>query len=859
MEFKENYTQQLQRLNEYQKAAVFDESNACLVNANVGSGKTTVLITKVMYLHYEKQIPYEQMVVLTFTNKAADEIKERLYALEPEITEEQLWGFGTFHSVCLTMLKKMLPVENLGYTKEFMVMDPDEELGMAEQLILTYQLKIKYKNRLKKRLEQKNSKYQDDIEKLKALLKEEKRRQDKMTFDELLENTCNLVKMSEQKMDDISWIIVDEVQDSDEKQLELIDCLKKPQTCFFAVGDPNQVIYSWRGSAFHIFYQLKTKYQATELTLPVNYRSSSEILAVARCFMQQGGTLQGGRENGDKIQIRNMYDPFQEADYLADRIRELHASGLPYREIAIFYRLQNQSEIFEHVFEKEGIPFEVSLKKTVKDIPVLDWLIRVLRFSVNPKDKSSGIAALADKKYGDGMSVKEAEKTTDLLNEITEEEKQEMNNELCKPDIRKQMLEFSKVYASKQVALPEDLWNYFSLENHLHPTTASYVEDRICVMDFLEHMTTYQKEQQKNVVEGFSEFLNMASLYGTNILKKDKSSGIAALADKRYGLGMSVKEAEKTIDILSETRKTQTETPQSEKQKINSDIRKQMLGFSQAYFNAQSTTAEDLWNYFSLENHLHPTTASYVEDRICVMDFLEHMTTYQKEQQKNVVEGFSEFLNMASLYGTNILKKEIHNENDTVKLMTLHASKGLEFSHVFITGVNYGLIPLQTKSFEEEEEEQRLFFVGITRAKEHLELSYYTSPGQYRAAPGPSRYLRMIPGNLIEGQERERESPAAHLQDLKRQILAERAEQSEHIELQEAGKISGGKIPSANTGTKNISVGNEAVTTQKRRVRHPKYGTGSVVREDDMMITVDFDDYGEKELMKMFGGLEELP
>lgn len=738
MEFKENYTQQLQRLNEYQKAAVFDESNACLVNANVGSGKTTVLITKVMYLHYEKQIPYEKMVVLTFTNKAADEIKERLYALEPEIAEEQLWGFGTFHSVCLTMLKKMLPVENLGYTKEFMVMDPDEELEMAEQLILTYQLKIKYKNRLKKRLEQKNSKYQDDIEKLKALLKEEKRRQDKMTFDELLDNTCKLVKMSAEieevskknanlqdnentGMQDISWIIVDEVQDSDEKQLELIDCLKKTQTCFFAVGDPNQVIYSWRGSAFHIFYQLKTKYQATELTLPVNYRSSSEILAVARCFMQQGDTLQGGRENGDKIQIRNMYDPFQEADYLAGRIRELHASGLPYREMAIFYRLQNQSEIFENVFEKEGIPFEVSLKKTVKDIPVLDWLIKVLRFSVNPKDKSSGIAALADKKYGDGMSVKEAEKT---------------------------------------------------------------------------------------------------------------------------------------INILSETRKTQTEILKSENAKSGSDICEKMLEFSKVYASKQVALPEDLWSYFSLENHLHPTTASYVEDRTYVMDFFTRMITYQKEQQKNVVEGFSEFLNMASLYGMNILKKEIHNENDTVKLMTLHASKGLEFSHVFITGVNYGLIPLQTKSFEEEEEEQRLFFVGITRAKEHLELSYYTSPGQYRAAPGPSRYLRMIPGNLVEGQEKDRESSATHLQDLKRQILAERGE---HRELQEAGKISGGKNPSANTGTKNISAGNETVTTEKRRVRHPKYGTGSVVREDDMMLTVDFDDYGEKELMKMFSGLEELP
>ena len=117
----------------------------------------------------------------------------------------------------------------------------------------------------------------------------------------------------------------------------------------------------------------------------------------------------------------------------------------------------------------------------------------------------------------------------------------------------------------------------------------------------------------------------------------------------------------------------------------------------------------------------------------------------------------------------------------------------------------------------------------------------------------------MIPGNLIEGQEKDRESSATHLQDLKRQILAARINQSEHIELQEAGKISECKNPSANTGTKNLSLEDDMVTTQKRRVRHPKYGTGSVVREDDMMIIVDFDDYGEKELMKMFGGLEELP
>ncbi len=781
MEYKEQYAKQLQRLNEYQKAAVLDESNACLVNANVGSGKTTVLITKVMYLHYEKQIPYEQMVVLTFTNKAAGEIKERLQALEPELTEEQLWGFGTFHSVCLTMLKKQLLVEKLGYTKNFMVMEPDEELEMAEQLIMAYQLKIKYKNRLKKRLEQKKDKYQDDIEKLKALLKEEKRRQDKMTFDELLENTCKLLKMAVQKtnpieteedkdvkiitgkndksqgailqdghpydMDNakqhkISWIIVDEVQDSDEKQLELIDCLKQPKTCFFAVGDPNQVIYSWRGSAFHIFYQLKTKYDATELTLPVNYRSSSEILAVARCFMQQGDTLMGGRETGNKICIRNMYDPFQEADYLAGRIKELHEAGLPYREIAIFYRLQSQSEIFEHVFEKEGIPFEVSLKKKVKDIPVLDWLIKVFRFSVNPKDISCGIAALTDKKYGDSLTVKEAEEVLAIL-----KENQGMQTE---------------TFQSKSV--------------------------------------------------------------------------------EKTGEKLSGKEKQKTVLKLSK-----------------SDICEKMLGFLNVYESKQNVTAQDIWSYFSLEDHLHPTTVSYATDREVVIDFLQRMIDYGQEQQKGITDGFAGFLNQSSLYGMNIFQKEIHNEKDTVKLMTLHASKGLEFSHVFITGVNYGLIPLQTKGFEEEEEEQRLFFVGITRAKEHLELSYYTNPGQYQAAPGPSRYLRMIPGSLIEGRAEKKETGATHLQDLRRQIMEAREQAKKELTLQKADQESAENIhekqvEDALTGEKDEKEQKKTEKMQKK-VLHAKYGTGVILSEDDIIVKVLFDDYGEKELMKALAGL----
>lgn len=720
-----NYKEQLQRLNEYQKAAVFDESNACLVNANVGSGKTTVLITKVMYLHYEKQVPYRQMVVLTFTNKAADEIKERLLALEPDIPEEELWGFGTFHSVSLRMLKEQLPVEQLGYTKNFTVMDPDEETELAEQLIVTYQLKIKYKNRLKKRLEQQKSKYQDDIETLKVLLQEAKKNQDKMTFDELLTNTCKLLKDYRASQDKIeggtpSWIIVDEVQDSDEKQLALIDCLKSTETHFFAVGDPNQVIYSWRGSAFHIFYQLKTKYQATELTLPVNYRSSKEILAVARCFMQQGGALESSRtesRDGEKIQIRKMYDPFQEADYLAGRIQKLHEVGVPYQEIAIFYRLQEQSAVFEQVFAREGIPFEVSLKKTVKDLPVLNWLLKVLRFAVNPRDLASGIAALTDKKYGDGMTVREAEKELAFL-----------------------------------------------------------IEDRIGAE---------------------SENLNR------------------------------IQETEKEVSV---------------------SLADCMIGFEKEYRDCASITTEEIWNYFSLDSYLHPTTAGYRENRALVRDFLQRMIAYQEEKKEKVLDGFREFLNLSSLYGIHILQKEIHNEDDSVKLMTLHASKGLEFSYVFITGVNYGLIPLQTKSFEEEEEEQRLFFVGITRAKEHLELSYYTNPGQYRAMPGPSRFLRMIPGKLVEGGELEKTDAAAHLQELKREILKNRQTEED--------KRNSNVYTEKKKQQDPIRKTNQADQRPPKKVKHSKYGYGVIISEDDIMIKVVFEDYGEKDLMKAFTALE---
>lgn len=683
------YEEILEKLNRYQRDAVLDESNACIVNANVGSGKTTVLIAKIIYLHYEKAVSYNDMIVLTFTNKAANEIKERLIHSDNSVTAEELSGFGTFHGVALNLLRNSLPVEKLGYRKDFLVIEPEEELDIALQLIQEEKLQIKYKNRLMKRLEeamliqdkeQKISKYNDDIFKLVQLLKEEKVKQNKMTFSDLLENANILFEVSELQP---KWIIIDEVQDCDKLQLDFIHKLKGINTRMFAVGDPNQVIYSWRGSANHVVYYLKHKYNAKELSLPINYRSSTCILEAAKRFQENGDSLTGIREAGNKIIVKSHYNPFNEACYLVDKVREIHNSGVPYKEIAIFYRTQNQSQVFEDVFLKNSIPYEVSLKKNIRDLPVLNWIIKLLRFSVNNNDVTSAVYVLCNKDYGERVTEKEALK-------IVKEQK------TCQSMLFVKMKEF-------------DL----------------------------------------------------------------KCSEIA--------------------------------------------------------------DSKELYDYFEFDKYIRPTASTFMQDKDSISRLLDIIMQYVKEKQVKFLDGLKDFINSSALYGVNILKKDINSEVDTVKLMTLHASKGLEFSHVFITGVNYGLIPLQTRDVEEEEEERRLFFVGITRAKDYLELSYYTNPDFYRATTGESRFIRMIPQRLIQNDAVE--SEAVNLKDLKKQIMKAKEESKEML---------------------NEAVLEEEITTTIKQVSHKKYGIGKVLKEDEMMIEVEFENYGVKELMKAFSELELL-
>lgn len=725
-----DWEREWERLNPYQREAVTDENKACLVSANVGSGKTTVLTAKILYLHEVKHVSYRDMVVLTFTNKAASEIRERLVRADPSVTPEETENFGTFHGVALGLLKKRLPVETLGYTKDFMVMEPDEELELAHALIAEKKLKIKYKNRLRKRLAEAErvssagdagvAGSQDDLEILAGLLTEEKLRRNKMTFSDLMKNACLLMAKEEgeeERSADIQWVIVDEVQDCDGKQLEFIDCFMAEGAKLFAVGDPNQVIYSWRGSAFHLFYTLKTRYQAAELSLPVNYRSCIEILEAARCFQQNGGALEGIRGSGEKIVVKNHYDSFQEACYLTDRIRELQKQGIPFDEIAIFYRLQSQSKVLEDVFSKNGIPYEVAVKTGIHEIPVLEWLLRLLRFLADPADRAAAVFVLSSREYGVGISAKKAEKLAE---------------EGC------------------------------------------------------------------------------AGVCGR---KEASESGSEKAA----------------VPVLFE----------------------RMVSFDRNGAEIKDTNA--FYEYFDLDCSLKPNAASYGDDKANVRHFLDRMFAFMNAKDLKFPEGLREFLNSAALYGTS---RELLPEADgageaRVKMMTLHASKGLEFSHVFIIGVNYGLIPLRTKGIDGEDEERRLFFVGITRARNYLELSWYTNPDIFGVMAGESRYIRMIPSELVQGQEPERQTGTANLQELRRQVQMAKENGEKMAETEEVEEADGMK--EMEEKTPNI----ESVSAEIL-VRHETYGCGKVVEEDDTMITVEFEGYGRKEFIKAFSCLEIL-
>ena len=340
----------LRALDPDQRAAVLSSDHATLVHAQVGSGKTTVLVHRAAYLHVVHGVPLEQIAILTFTHRAATELRERLDALlGRETTERERWLVGTFHSVAATLLRRVLPVERVGHTRGFSILDEEAAVELAVEVARRERIRPGRRATLRDRLR--------TMPALAEAVIAERRARDAMDFDDLIAHATTLLASTTPP---IAHVLVDELQDCEPRELAFVQRLVAAPTQFFAVGDPLQSIYGWRGAAPTVFATTAAQLHCQVRTLPRSYRSTHTVLVGARSILGDQpapiGTLVPVRGPGPKIAIIRHHDVTAEAAYLAARLAELHATGVPWSELAVLCRLRVQVAELATALATRGVP-----------------------------------------------------------------------------------------------------------------------------------------------------------------------------------------------------------------------------------------------------------------------------------------------------------------------------------------------------------------------------------------------------------------------------------------------------------------------------------------------------------------------
>lgn len=405
------------RLNQHQRHAVFHPSPNTILAAMVGSGKTTVLIAKIFFLHFIQHIPFDKMVVLTFTNKAAREIKERIGAFMGQTDEDlgqDLRYFGTFHSVARQLLQDHPKLNDLGFNADFMIMDEEEKQAFLERLIIQDNLNIKYQNKLSKRWRKHhqtgdtmmgNMKSEDDFARLVTLAQQEKRDVNTMDFDDLISH-CNTL-LAQQNATAAQWVIVDEFQDCNDEQLQMIELLRHDYTQLYVVGDQNQSIYGWRGSKENLFQDIVERWQATWMELPQNYRSTKSILSAAETLLQNtDSTLVATRQSGAPIELVRHFDDQQEAYYLQQRLATMIKEEQALENVAILFRTHQQVGIVETILTQGNIPYQTAQRTKLSDNDMQSFFVHLLKLCVNANDVDACIALICHSVFGTQKKTK---------------------------------------------------------------------------------------------------------------------------------------------------------------------------------------------------------------------------------------------------------------------------------------------------------------------------------------------------------------------------------------------------------------------------------------------------------------------
>lgn len=414
----------LNNLNDKQREAAIHTEGPLLILAGAGSGKTSTMTHRIAYLIKEKGVSPYNILAVTFTNKAAGEMKERVFDL---IGPAQGMWITTFHSACLRILRRH--AELLNYDKQFAVYDPTDQKVIVRAIVKemnlddkkftpNYVLSVisdcKEKNKspgaylgehesnpIRKNLADIYSKYQAKL-----------RHNNAMDFDDLLLNVVKLFEAHEDVLNDyrhqFRYIMVDEYQDTNYLQYRFVTLLAAEHRNICVVGDDDQCIYQWRGADIKNILDFEKDFKdAKVVKLEQNYRSHSNILEAANSVIKNNRgrkdkKLWTDSEDGEKVQFYSAYDDKEEARYVASEVERLHSDGSSYKDIAILYRTNVQSRTFEESLSSYSIPYQVLGGTRYYDRKEIKDMMAYLRLVQNPKDDLSLMRVINEPKRGIG-------------------------------------------------------------------------------------------------------------------------------------------------------------------------------------------------------------------------------------------------------------------------------------------------------------------------------------------------------------------------------------------------------------------------------------------------------------------------
>ena len=766
-------------LNNKQKEAVMATQGPCLVIAGAGSGKTKVLTHKIAYLMQEEKVLPWNILAITFTNKAANEMKERIETLVGEAAKD-IW-IGTFHSICVRILRKF--IDRIGFDSSFLIFDASDQKTLVKECLKALNIDDKLfsergvlaeisnaKNELLEP-EAYSRKYAGDYRKSKiaeiyALYQKRLKENNAVDFDDIINNTIKILSENpdvlEYYTEKFKYILVDEYQDTNKAQFTLVTILASKYGNITVVGDNDQGIYSFRGADISNILNFEKDFPGTKIVkLEQNYRCTGNILKAANSVIKHNETKYDKKlwtENGEGTlpQIYQGEDEYDEARFVVEEIRHLKREELDhYSDFAILYRMNSQSRALEDILRREDIPYKIvgGLKfyerKEIKDA------ISYLRLIANPSDNISLKRIINEPKRGIGKT------SLDHIQEIAESQ-------------------------------------------------------GISMYEVIKHADDFG---QPRVYANAKEFID-------------------TIENLR-----SQKEEIKISDLLKET--------------LNK------TGYTKALEQENTIEAES-----RIQN-------------------LEELVTVAVEFEEEFAEnGLSDFLESISL-SSDI--DSLEDQEDSVTLMTLHSAKGLEFPVVFLVGMEEGIFPGYQSVGEpkELEEERRLFYVGITRAKQHL----YLTCAKRRTIFGStsynavSRFVKEIPEELLDGYEQMQENMGqeefedssfgwSYGKNYAGKVKTYKFDEAVGVKTAASSITTAQKQPtqnsfafrtaesflqSLNANKKTVDIGNYK---EGQRVYHKKFGEGTISsiepEGDDAKVDIAFDKVGHKRLMAKFAGLEIL-